>query len=194
MRRAHLQAALMERWVTVERADVTPPFSTSHSLLSTFYSEDLKEFSQADFEYDRFSPVAEHEAAHTLYPVALSQVIEGVGTSAYTGAAKYITSKPYLMIAASPRPSSRAAPPKTPPSLSRRSPTLTVTTAPYFSGISILSEYMPAASHPVVVPEDLHGQVYAVLITSDSEVDGTNTIAWPAILVSELDLGGKLIM
>jgi hypothetical protein len=55
-------------------------------------------------------------------------------------------------------------------------------------------EYAELENFTVIVPEDLHGQVYAVVTTSDSAVDGTNTIAWPAILVSELDLAGKLIM
>ncbi|KAJ7790437.1 hypothetical protein B0H14DRAFT_2625988 [Mycena olivaceomarginata] len=166
---------------------------------------------------------------------ALSQVIEDVGTSAYTGAAQYITSESCLTVAASVSLTFC----QIPFSLNKvyytiaaafitscpsKNPTLPVKACPHthhhhraalFRDIHPLRvhasgqppgcrrhrassrvsvEYAELENFTVVITEDLHGQVYAVVTTSDSAVDGTNTIAWPAILVSELDLTGKLIM
>jgi hypothetical protein len=49
-------------------------------------------------------------------------------------------------------------------------------------------------NNQVVIPEDLRGQVYAVVTTSDSAVDDTNTVAGPAILLLEFNSAGKLMI
>ncbi|KAJ7367745.1 ferritin-like domain-containing protein [Mycena albidolilacea] len=248
--------------------------------LKKFSQADFEDAGLPSHAYGRFSQVAQHEAAHVAFlsnvlgsnatqpcnysfpytdPVsfaALSQVIEGVGTSAYTGAAQYITSKSYLTAAASvlateARHASWVASavnkfagwsgalnvplglnevytiaaafitscPSTNPALPVKAfPTLTVTTTPYSPGKSISLKYTPATpvadgtplyvafytglsveyakleNNAVVVPKDLRGQVYAVVTTSGSAVDGTNTIAGPAILLFEFDSAGMLIM
>jgi len=88
---------------------------------------DAKAFTDAGlpaFARGRFSQIAEHETTHVQFLsstlgsqatqpcsysfpytdpksfAALSQVLEGVGTSAYTGAAQLITNKTYLTVAA----------------------------------------------------------------------------------------------
>jgi hypothetical protein len=97
-------------------------------------------------------------------------------------------------------------------------PTLSVTTAPYTPGQSISLQYTPSTpvadgtalyvafytglsveyakleNNKVVIPTDLRGQVYAVVTTNGTAVDGTNTVAGPAILVFEFDSAGKLTM
>jgi hypothetical protein len=97
-------------------------------------------------------------------------------------------------------------------------PTLTVTTTRYSPGKTISLKYTPATAiadgtalyvafytgltveyaklenNQVVIPEDLRGQVYAVVTTSDSAVDDTNTVAGPAILLLEFNSAGKLMI
>ncbi|KAJ7064717.1 ferritin-like domain-containing protein [Mycena amicta] len=187
---------------------------------------------------------------------AMSQVIEGVGTSAYAGAAQFITDKSYLTAAASilsteGRHASWVAAavnkvagwsgaldvplgpnevytiaaafitscPSTNPALPFKPfPTLTVTTKSYAPGKSITLKYTPATAvadgtalyaafytglsveyakidnGKVVIPNDLRGQIYAVVTTSNNSVDSTNTIAGPAVLLFEFDSSNKLIV
>ncbi|KAJ7491887.1 ferritin-like domain-containing protein [Mycena latifolia] len=93
--------------------------------LARFSEHDFEKAGLSKWARGRFAQVAEHEAAHVKFLSAalgdkatqpcnytfpytdpksfagLSQVIEGVGVSAYTGAAQYITDKTYLTAAAS---------------------------------------------------------------------------------------------
>ncbi|KAF8185020.1 ferritin-like domain-containing protein [Mycena galopus ATCC 62051] len=93
--------------------------------LAKFSQKDFDDAKLPSFARGRFSQVAEHEAAHVAFLssvlganatqpcnysfpytdpasfAAMSQVIEGVGVSAYAGAAQYIASKSYLTAAAS---------------------------------------------------------------------------------------------
>ncbi|KAJ6568420.1 ferritin-like domain-containing protein [Mycena vulgaris] len=246
--------------------------------LAKFSEHDFRKAGLPKFARGRFAQIAEHEAAHVAFLSAalgdkatqpcnysfpytdpksfagLSQAIEGVGVSAYTGAAQYITDKSYLTAAASvlateARHASWVASavnkyagwsgaldiplglnqvysiaaafitscPSTNPALPVKAfPSLTVTTTRYSPGKSIALEYTPATAvadgtalyvafytglaveyakledGKVVIPDDLRGQVYAVVTTSDSEVNDANTIAGPAILLLEFNSAGKL--
>ncbi|KAF7338580.1 Protein rds1 [Mycena venus] len=246
--------------------------------LKKFSEADFQNAGLPSYARGRFSQVAEHEAAHVAFLskalgdkatqpcnysfpytdpksfAALSQVIEGVGTSAYTGAAQYITSKSYLTAAASvlateARHASWVASavnkfagwsgaldvplglnevytiaaafitscPSTNPTLPVEAfPTLTFTTTPYSPGQTISLEFTPSSAiagnalyvafytglsveyakledNQVLLPKDLRGQVYAVVTTSNSAVNGSNTVAGPAILLFEFNSAGKLI-
>ncbi|KAJ7698942.1 ferritin-like domain-containing protein [Mycena rosella] len=232
------------------------------------------------FARGRFAQVAEHEAAHVAFLSAalgdkatqpcnysfpyidpksfagLSQAIEGVGVSAYTGAVQYITDKSYLSAAASvlateARHASWVASavnkyagwsgaldiplglnqvysiaaafitdcPSTNPALPVKAfPTLTVKTTRYSPGKTIELDYTPATpiadgtalyvafytglsaeyakleGGKVVIPDDLRGQVYAVVTTNNTAVDDGNIIAGPAILLLEFNSAGKLMI
>ncbi|KAJ6581852.1 ferritin-like domain-containing protein, partial [Mycena capillaripes] len=93
--------------------------------LKKFSEADFQSAGLSSWSRGRFVQVAQHEAAHVAFLskalgdkatqpcnysfpytdlksfAALSQAIEGVGVSAYTGAAQYITDKGYLTAAAS---------------------------------------------------------------------------------------------
>ncbi|KAJ7931754.1 ferritin-like domain-containing protein [Mycena leptocephala] len=248
--------------------------------LAKFSQHDFVKAGLPSWARDRFAQVAAHEAAHVAFLskalgdkatqpcnysfpytdpksfAGLSQAIEGVGVSAYTGAAQYITDKSYLTAAASvlateARHASWVASavnkyagwsgaldvplglnqvytmaaafitscPSTNPALPVKAfPTLAVTATRYSPGKTISLQYTPATAiadgtalyvafytgltveyaklenNQVVIPEDLRGQVYAVVTTSDSAVDDTNTVAGPAILLLEFNSAGKLMI
>ncbi|KAJ7935203.1 ferritin-like domain-containing protein [Mycena leptocephala] len=248
--------------------------------LEKFSEHDFRKAGLPSWARGRFAQVAAHEAAHVAFLskalgdkatqpcnysfpytdpksfAGLSQAIEGVGVSAYTGAAQYITDKSYLTAAASvlateARHASWVASavnkyagwsgaldiplglnqvysiaaafitscPSTNPALPVKAfPSLAVTTTRYSPGKTISLQYTPATAiadgtalyvafytgltveyaklenNQVVIPEDLRGQVYAVVTTSDSAVDDTNTVAGPAILLLEFNSAGKLMI
>ncbi|KAF8149443.1 ferritin-like domain-containing protein [Crassisporium funariophilum] len=96
-----------------------------HDALAKFDAKAFTDAGLPPFARGRFQQVADHEAAHVAFLsgalgdkatkackynfpytdpksfAALSAVLEGVGVSAYTGAAQFITNKDYLTAAAS---------------------------------------------------------------------------------------------
>ncbi|KAJ7117638.1 ferritin-like domain-containing protein [Mycena epipterygia] len=248
--------------------------------LAKFSEHDFKKAGLPSWARGRFAQVAEHEAAHVAFLSAalgdkatqpcnysfpytdpksfagLSQAIEGVGVSAYTGAAQYITDKTYLTAAASvlateARHASWVASavnkyagwsgaldvplglnqvysiagafitscPSTNPALPVKAfPTLAVQTTRYSPGKEIELKFTPATTvadgtqlyvafytglsveyaklddNKVVIPEDLRGQVYAVVTTNGTAVNDANTVAGPAILLLEFNSAGKLMI
>ncbi|KAJ7091502.1 ferritin-like domain-containing protein [Mycena belliarum] len=248
--------------------------------LARFSAHDFRKEGFSQWTRGRFEQVAAHEAAHVKFLsgalgdkatqpcnysfpytnvesfAGLSQIIEGVGVSAYIGAAQFITDKSYLTAAASvlateARHASWVAAavnkyagwsgaldvslglnqvysiaaafitdcPSTNPALPVKAfPSLTVKTTRYSPGMAVELAYTPATpiadgtalyvafytglsveyaelkDGKVVIPDDLRGQVYAVVTTSASAIDDRNTVAGPAILLLEFNSAGKLMI
>jgi hypothetical protein len=61
----------------------------------------------------------------------------------------------------------------------------------FLTGLS--QEFAPIKDGKVVIPSDLKGTVYAIVTSSSTKVDDSNTIAGPAILNFPFDSEGNLV-
>ncbi|KIJ26510.1 hypothetical protein M422DRAFT_55481 [Sphaerobolus stellatus SS14] len=111
------------RTTTYDEATILQYALTLEHLKNAFYAGAIAKFDQR--AHEKFAEISAHEKRHVVlfevalraaalkpctygflytYPksfVALSQILEGVGTSAFTGAAQFLTSKALITKAAS---------------------------------------------------------------------------------------------